>query len=147
MLTSPVLFTLGYQGRTIDQVIDLLTSSTVTLLIDIRRDAYSRKPGFTGSELRRAIEAAGIEYRHVPELGIPKEKRAQANSLESTKAVLDWYEDEYLPTVDHYIRDLAKLISAEPSALMCFESEPAMCHRSRLAVVLSKTTSMQIVDL
>ena len=70
------LVSVGYEGRSVDELIAVLRRYDVSLLVDVRLNAISRRPGFSKRALAEALHAAGIEYRHAPELGNPKENRA-----------------------------------------------------------------------
>jgi uncharacterized protein (DUF488 family) len=47
----------------------------VEVLVDVREIPLSRKPGFSKHRLSATLENAGIEYRHVVNLGAPKKLR------------------------------------------------------------------------
>src|SRR5688572_3142195 len=71
---TPVMpvFTIGYEGRSLDQFLADLGAQGVTLLADVRDAPVSRKPGFSKSPLAAALQQAGISYRHIRALGCPK---------------------------------------------------------------------------
>ena len=52
-----------------------LTWAGVTLLVEVRWNPVSRKPGWSKRSLRAALEAAGIEYRHERALDNPPDHR------------------------------------------------------------------------
>jgi hypothetical protein len=73
---APVsLVSIGYEGRTADELIATLVDARVTMLVDVRPTPRSRKPGLSRRRLQASLEAVGIEYRHVSALGNPKENR------------------------------------------------------------------------
>ena len=63
------LYTLGYGGRHADDFFALLSNTGVNFLVDVRKSARTRLPGFHGTTLARRCEAEKIEYQHVPLLG------------------------------------------------------------------------------
>src|ERR1700743_2486105 len=71
----PDLATIGYEGSTIDAVLQVLRDADVALLIDVRAVASSRKPGFSKRQLAAALDEAGIAYVHLQGLGTPKPGR------------------------------------------------------------------------
>ena len=144
---QPALYTVGYQGRTIEDLVALLLRHGIKRLIDVRRDAWSRNPDYTGSRLRTAVETAGIEYLHLPQLGVPKEIRADASSAETTRRVLDWYENEYLPDMPDDVARLADIVKTSPAALMCYEAKPSDCHRGRLAPLIARLAGLPLMHL
>ena len=64
-MTAGVL-TIGYERRTLDEFVAVLQSFDVDVLVDVRLNAISRKPGFSKKKLAAGVEAAAIEYRHEP---------------------------------------------------------------------------------
>jgi len=70
------LVTVGYEGRTADDLAALLGAEHVTVLVDVRLTPQSRKPGLSKRRLAERLQDAGIAYRHVPSLGNPKANRA-----------------------------------------------------------------------
>ena len=77
---SPILFTLGYEKRSIDEFVELLCEAGVTVLVDVRETAWSHKPGFSKTALGAALAVAGIAYAHAPFAGNPKSLRDVATS-------------------------------------------------------------------
>src|SRR6266700_305325 len=69
------LVSVGYGGRRLGSLIDLLAVEGVDLLIDVRLTAVSGIPGFSAGSLRRVLADIGIEYRHAPDLGNPPDNR------------------------------------------------------------------------
>ncbi|HLV06421.1 MAG TPA: DUF488 domain-containing protein, partial [Croceibacterium sp.] len=72
------IFTIGYEQATQGSVVSALSEAGVELLADIRYLPLSRRPGFSKSSLKAAVEEAGIGYRHFKHLGTPAEGRAAA---------------------------------------------------------------------
>lgn len=66
---------LGYQGRDAAELIDQLLQADVSTLVDVRLTPLSRKPGLSKRRLAEALNAAGIQYAHLPHLGSPKDNR------------------------------------------------------------------------
>uniref|UniRef100_A0A7J3ZKI1 DUF488 domain-containing protein n=1 Tax=Fervidicoccus fontis TaxID=683846 RepID=A0A7J3ZKI1_9CREN len=57
------VYTVGYNGRTLEEFLELLAQFSITLLIDVRRWPTSRRmPWFSREALQRALERLGIEY-------------------------------------------------------------------------------------
>ena len=69
------LFTIGYGGRSIKEYLNLLIRGGVTLLCDVRRNAISRKYGFSKTTLVCSCTGVGIRYGRLPELGIESWRR------------------------------------------------------------------------
>ncbi len=126
------LFTIGYQGRTLAQLIQTLQENAITVLCDVRRNAISRKPGFSKAVLQSALEAAGIRYVHLPELGTDSKDRPPAgdNSYLTiaffTKYMLQLREE---PKKQEALQHIKVLMYRNRVALMCFEKNVEECHR------------------
>ena len=73
--SSWVVISVGYQQRTLEELLELLQSYNVNVLVDVRLTPISRKRGFSKTALSNALSAVGIEYRHERELGNPKDNR------------------------------------------------------------------------
>ena len=75
------VYTLGYEGTDIDKVVATLQAVGVKVLADVRAVALSRKKGFSKNALRTRLEAEGIAYVHLVELGDPKPGREAARAV------------------------------------------------------------------
>lgn len=128
---------MGYEGRPVSELIALLQEVEVQSLVDIRYAPVSMyRPEVSKENFRRAVEAAGIHYLHVPELGVPKDIRAKAIGMGTRDVIWDWY-DTYV--VDVFSKNLHWFLNIEhPVALMCVEADPTECHRHRLFLALEK---------
>ena len=67
------LFTIGYEGLSFEKYINQLICHDVRLLCDVRNNPLSRKFGFSKGMLSHLLPKLGIEYIHIPELGIVSE--------------------------------------------------------------------------
>ena len=131
------VYTLGYQHLSLSEYIDVLRASGVGVILDVREIAWSRKPGFSKSQLKASLSDAGINYIHVPSAGNPSSIRKTAKS---SKECLKAYQ-EHLRTNDHCIDELLSHIqlaleNGRPACLTCFERLPTECHRSILIEAL-----------
>jgi uncharacterized protein (DUF488 family) len=131
---SHVLYTLGYERRTLDEFIGLLRAAKIDLLVDVRETAWSHKPGFSKGALSEALESAGISYVHASFAGNPKWLRAQASSHRECLDWYSWYIDEHSEVVEGLERLLTSLHGkARRVCLTCFERHSDDCHRGILA--------------
>lgn len=73
--TTQTLFTIGYEGRSLEQFINTLISNNITMLCDVRKNAFSMKYGFSKRTLQIACDNVGINYIHIPDLGIVSSER------------------------------------------------------------------------
>ena len=146
-VAEPTIFTVGYEGLMLDGLLDLLLRNGVKRLIDVRRNPIARRFGFHKSTMQRHCGDVGIFYTHVPELGIPSEKRTDLNDPKSYSRLFDYYEKAILSKQHASLEVLSSTIRKEPSALMCMEADVTCCHRSRLAAAIAKMTNLPIKEL
>lgn len=126
------IFTIGYEGTTMSEFIQALQSAGVKRIIDVRALPLSRRPGFSKSPLRAALEEAGIDYVHLKALGTPAEGRAAARSGRHADLERIYASQLELPEAVAQSALMLELAREEPSALLCMEREPAHCHRTLL---------------
>lgn len=126
--------TAGYQGTRIEEFLEKLISTGISILVDVRRNPMSRKKGFSGTALKAALEEAGIGYIHIPELGIESHRRRNLRCREDYLELLHWYRAEALPQRQEELKAIAELVEAGSSVvLLCFEKDPEVCHRRMVA--------------
>ena len=138
---TPGLVTLGYETKTLEAYLNQLLQDGVTLLCDVRRNPLSRKYGFSKSTLSNACGGVGIRYEHLPELGIPSEKRQNLKTQTDYDKLFAVYERQTLPKQTKTLIKIADWIKEEGQrvALTCFELLPHQCHRHCVADALQKT--------
>ena len=136
---EPTLFNIGYEGKSVEQFINQLVINDIRLLIDVRKNALSKKYGFSKSQISGICESMNIKYIHVPELGINSEKRKGLQGIKDYNRLFDEYETSILfPAEKSTSEILENLRIHKRVALMCFEKEAIMCHRGRVVNYLSK---------
>ena len=72
------VFTIGYQESISEAVVGTLAAAGVSLLVDIRAVAASRRPGFSKRQLAAGVATVGIDYLHLRGLGTPPDGRLAA---------------------------------------------------------------------
>jgi uncharacterized protein (DUF488 family) len=133
------LFTIGYQHATPSAFFDALAQAKVGLLVDIRAVAASRRPGFSKRQLAAGLDDHGIGYVHLQKLGTPKEGRLAARSGDAEEMLRIFEGHLAKPEAQHELDELTALAKASlthsgrPLCLLCYERDPAHCHRLRLA--------------
>lgn len=145
-----VLYTIGYQERTVEEYINCLIKEDVKVLCDVRKNPVSRKYGFSKTTLQNALETVGIQYEHLPELGIPGASRKDLHSLEDYNRLFDSYEKQVLSSSHNLLDMIYRLIQKKKRvALTCFERLPEYCHRARVADAVSRIfdPNLSIIDL
>ena len=142
--TKPVVFSIGYEGLTIDSFLNKLIANNVTVVVDVRNNPQSMKYGFSKKSFKQYIESAGMKYIHIPELGIPSAMRKGLGESVSHKALFKIYENKFLPKQETEIKQLIDLTNKdERIALVCFEADHHFCHRHTLIEHLQKNKSFK----
>lgn len=133
------LFTIGYEGRSIDKYLNLLIKNNIKVLLDVRKNPISRKYGFSKKSLQNTTRNLEIEYLHIPELGITSQSRQKLNTKEDYKKLFSFYEKKTLPLRENELkRIIINLNRKKRVALTCFESDPSFCHRHCISVSLKR---------
>lgn len=143
--STPALLTIGYEGCRVDDVIRTLRGARVGLLIDVRAVPRSRKPGFSKRQLAAGLDEAGIRYVHLQALGTPKPGRDAARAGHTARMAAIFRDHM---TSDRSQAELAhaRLFARERrSCLLCYERDPAQCHRRLVAEMVSAETG-QIIE-
>jgi hypothetical protein len=132
------LATIGYEGHTLERFLNTLLQGGVTLLCDVRRNALSRKYGFSKGTLSRGCDGVGIRYEHLPQLGIASAQRQELSTQADYDVLFAQYRTTWLPTQGEAIDTVAEWIrGGERLALMCYEHLPGQCHRHCVAELLA----------
>lgn len=145
--TSKTIWTIGYEGRTLDELLDALKQAGVELLIDVRAVAASRRPGFSKTALSGALREEGIDYLHLRPLGTPKAGREAARS--GRYADMERIYDVHLETPEAEVAMIQadEAASEKRSALLCYEHEAEHCHRSIVTDRLVDRSGYSVVNL
>lgn len=144
--TTKHLYTLGYEGMTVEQFVARAQAAGIRLVVDVRELPLSRKRGFSKTALRQALADASVAYVHMSTLGCPKSIR------DRYRADRDWlaYTRDYLRHLKSQcvtISELATISKATPSCLVCFEADFTMCHRTYVARAAQSAGAPSIVHL
>lgn len=126
------IFTIGYEATTMSEFLASLQQAGVERVIDVRALPLSRRPGFSKSPLKAALNEVGIDYVHLKALGTPSEGRtaARAGRQEDLKRI--YAAQLELPEAIVQAEQMRELAAERPSALLCYERDPAVCHRTLL---------------
>lgn len=126
------IFTIGYEGATVSEFLSALQQAGVERVIDIRAVPNSRRPGFSKTSLRNALAEAGIDYVHLRALGTPADGRAAARAGRKDELKRIYAGQLELPEAIAETGKMLDLSREKPSALLCYERDPAACHRTLL---------------
>jgi len=139
------LFTIGYEGATMPEFLGALQKAGVERVIDVRAVPNSRRPGFSKTPLRNALAEIGIDYVHLRALGTPAAGREAARAGRKAELQAIYAGQLETPQAMAEGAQMLDLADEKPSALLCYERDPACCHRTLLWQSLAD--GAEIVDL
>lgn len=129
-----VLFTIGYEGISLEEYLIRLLKNDIKVLVDVRNNPLSMKYGFSKNQLKKYCAVLGIDYVHFPELGIQSNQRKELNTQSDYHKLFAAYRKNILPqTTELQTRILQLLKEHKRIALTCFEANICQCHRKHLA--------------
>jgi uncharacterized protein YwgA/predicted DNA binding CopG/RHH family protein len=128
-----VLYTIGYEGISLEEYLNRLLKNDVKLLVDVRKNALSMKYGFSKSQLSKYCNNLGIEYVHIPEVGIESDKRQELSVQEDYDRLFENYCNSLSSIKDFQFKIFELLKTKKRIALTCFEADINRCHRKHLA--------------
>lgn len=143
------LATIGYEDTPLEDFISALKAAGITLVLDVRELAGSRRKGFSKTPLSKALAAEGIGYRHERALGTPREMRHRYREHGDIARYFGEFR-KYLSGQEALLDRVARELGGDlvgPVALMCYEQNPAECHRSIVAEELARRSGAKISHL
>lgn len=142
-----MLSTIGYEGARPDDFVGTLQLVDVRMVIDIRDRAQSRRPGFSKSALQASLEAKGIGYIHLKELGDPKEGRDAARSADFAKFRRIYAAVLMTDKAAGALNQIANLSRHMSVCLLCYERDHHECHRKIVADHLESVVGFKVRHL
>jgi uncharacterized protein (DUF488 family) len=125
------LYTIGHGNRKLEDFLFILKDFKIDYLIDVRSMPYSKfNPQYNQNQLKSFLESNGITYVFMGETigGRPKD-----TSCYDDDGKVDY---EVVKTKEFFLLGLERLKTAYKKdinlVLMCSESKPCECHRSKL---------------
>ena len=143
--TKKTLFTIGYEGISLEEYLNILIKNNISVLCDVRKNSISMKFGFSKHILKTACNGVGIDYLHIPDLGIDSSMRRSLNSQSDYDSLFNEYNKVILDQNSIGVRQIDDLfIKYETVALTCFEADIHKCHRSHLALKVINETKHEL---
>lgn len=144
MSDIPALFTIGYEGLSIDAYINVLLANHVKALVDVRKNPLSMKYGFSKKKLSEYVGSAGLLYFHIPDLGVPSILRRDLHSDAAYQKLFTYYSHTILPEQTNALDTLYTLIHQHRRvALTCFEADYHCCHRHKISEYLAQDKNFE----
>lgn len=137
MAEQPVIFTIGYEKRSVDDLIWALQTRGVERVVDVRLTPHSRRKGFSKTALGEALAAAGIAYEHRGALGNPADVRdvyLSGDYQGGHRLFREHLENGAGQALD----DLVATLDGQVTAMLCLERDAHRCHRSVVALMAAE---------
>ncbi len=128
-MNSSGLVSIGYEGRTINELLLTLADLGVSTLVDVRLTPLSRKPGLSKTKLGQSLQSAGLSYVHLRALGNPKDNRESFWNGSIKDGCIRFSERLVLPAGIAAMDQLEALARDSLTAVLCFERDHERCHR------------------
>ena len=141
------LATIGYERATLPEVIERLKRAGVEVLIDVRAVASSRRAGFSKTLLSASLNAEGIGYVHLRELGTPKPGRiaARAGRVAEMHEIFKDHMQE--PAAQLELEKAKEIVARQKAALLCYEADAKVCHRAIVADRICTALGCEVENL
>ncbi len=130
-MKESTIYSIGHGNKKIEDFINELKSFNILFLLDIRSKPYSKwNPRFNQGQLKTELEKNGITYVFAGDTlgGLPEDRSCYSFD---GKVVYDLIKEK-----DFFKNGLNRLTTANEKqirlAIMCSESKPEECHRSKL---------------
>ncbi len=134
-----ILFTIGYEGISLEEYLNRLIKNNVQALVDVRNNPVSMKFGFSKNQLKSYCEKLQIDYVHIPEVGIQSELRQELNIQSDYDKLFARYKKSNLSKTGAYQKKIFDLLQDKKRiALTCFEANICQCHRKHLSEAISE---------
>jgi uncharacterized protein (DUF488 family) len=140
------IYTLGYEGFTLENFVSRLHILGVRRVVDVRDIPVSRKKGFSKRALSETLQESGIAYTHIKRLGCPKPIRDRLKQDGNWPLYAKNYAG-YLASQPQALAELAQLAQKSgPVSLLCFEADFRRCHRSLIAkAIVESCPNLRVV--
>lgn len=137
--TKTILYTIGYEGSSLENYLNRLIQNDVRVLVDVRANPLSMKFGFSKNQLKDFCGKLHIRYIHIPQVGIKSEYRQELTGQLAYDKLFVKYNQEIIPQTLELQQEILQLLANEERiALTCFESDICQCHRTHLARAITK---------
>lgn len=131
-------FTMGYEGRSTDELLESIRAAGVRCVLDIRYNPVSMyRPELSKANFQRHLNYLGIEYFHIRDWGVPRHIREAAAKAGSRECIWEWYDEHVVEP--NFVKNLHRFLNlGHRAAMMCMECDPTECHRHRIFLALER---------
>jgi uncharacterized protein (DUF488 family) len=142
------IYTIGHSTRPIEEFIAMLKARGIELLVDIRTIPKSaHNPQYMQGALRESLEAAGIRYEYMKDLGgLRSSKKDSVNMGWRNKSFRNYADYMQGDAFKEGVEELIGKAKEARTAIMCAEAVPWRCHRSLVGDALL-VRNVKVVDI
>lgn len=138
MPDKPTIYTIGHSTHPLKEFIGILQNHGVEFLVDVRTIPRSRtNPQFNKDSVPVPLKAAGIDYRHIAELGGLRSRQKSVidspNTLWENKSFRNYADYAMTETFRKGLEELKNIAAESTCAIMCAEAVWWRCHRRIIA--------------
>ena len=129
------IWTIGHSTRTLEYFVEMLQSSNIQLLVDIRSFPGSKRyPQFNMENLEQSMRQNNIVYMHFKSLGGRRAVHKDSKNTGWRHPAFRGYAD-YMETDEFKkgIQELEAIATNQRTAYMCSEAVWWRCHRSMVS--------------
>lgn len=140
-----IIYSIGHSNHTIEKFLSLLNAHSITALVDVRSNPYSKYASqFNSSALKAEVTKAGIKYLYLgKELGgIPKD-----DTFYDEDGKVDYGKLAQSPLFIDGIDRLERGAADYTIAIMCAEENPIRCHRRLLIAPDLERRGISVVQI
>lgn len=131
------LFTIGYQGKPIDEFIKTLKDNNIDFLIDVRwRAGARRNKYFNKNLLKKTLDENNIKYSHRMNLGAAPSEREKLKRTGDYNLFFNNYKTGFCINSVNWLVD--KLCENKSLVIMCMEADHSICHRTPLSEIVKE---------
>jgi uncharacterized protein (DUF488 family) len=143
-----VVFTIGYERLLPGALVAELEAAGVRRLLDVRYRPQSRRAGMSKTRLGELLGEHGIAYEHRRALGTPADIRWYYKNHRAAEGAARFRGHLVASAGPELDALAAELDGAPPTALMCLEADPSVCHRRVITDELrARRADLRVVDL
>lgn len=142
---NQTLYTIGYEGISLEEYLNRLIKNDIKVLVDVRCNPLSMKYGFNKNQLLKSCSSIGIEYIHIPDVGIQSEQRRELKTQSDYDTLfVEYRKTNLMKSKSSQQRILEILADKKRIALTCFEANICQCHRKHLSEAIQVLSENKI---
>lgn len=137
-MVKPAIYTIGHSTHPLDEFVAILRRHDIGFIVDVRTIPRSRtNPQFNKDTMPVSLKEAGIDYRHITELGGLRSKQKAVsespNIFWQNKSFKNYADYAMTENFRQGLAELQEIAVEYCCAIMCAEAVWWRCHRRIIA--------------